>query len=88
MKKVIIGLCSRDYYNRKVFEKVASLHKSKLLHLTGKDNAEYIGVEVKLEEGKATFEGIVKARSTYLKLIPSCLYKRDPKLFELEVKVE
>lgn len=83
--KVVLGVCQTDFYNAKLFEGVADgKHEGISLFKCGK--YEYVGVEVKLKDGKATFETIEDAYQKYRNHSFGSLNRCTPKIYQLEEK--
>lgn len=81
--KVVLGVCQTDFFNAKLFEGVADgRHKGISLFRCSK--YEYVGVEVELKDGKATFETIEDAYQKYRVNSFGSLKRCEPKIYQLE----
>lgn len=81
--RVILGVCQTDFYNAKLFDGVADGKHNGIAYFKCK-NFEYVGVEVRLKDGRVTFETIEDAYQRYRDHAFGSLKRCEPKMYQLE----
>lgn len=82
--KVILGVSQRDFYNHKVFDKVASSKGLDLQVFRDAKGIEYLGVSVPLDErGRASLDAIEVSYQKFKKEAFGGLIKINPRLFQV-----
>lgn len=83
---VILGVSERDFFNRKIFDKVVDENFKDLKLFKDIHGKEYIGIEVKkTKKGRATMGSIFASDQKFREQAFGALSKIQPKLFDLEV---